>query len=147
MSPWVLRLIIANVAVFLLQHVLPGLTLGLAFVPMLTLERPWTPLTYMFVHDTSGISHILFNMFALYVFGPRVEERMGGGRFIALYFISGLTGAALSFFFSPYSPIVGASGAIFGVELAFARYWPRDRIMIWGILPVQAWWAYSSPRV
>ncbi len=139
MSPWVLRLLIANFGVFLLQHTLPGLTQSLAFVPAMTLQRPWTPVTYMFVHDTSGYSHILFNMFGLYLFGSRVEEQMGGRRFIAMYLISGLTGAVLCFFFSPYSAIVGASGAIFGVELAYARYWPRDRIMIWGILPVQAW--------
>ncbi len=139
MSPWVLRLIIANVVVYMMQRTLPGLTGTLALVPALILDRPWSVVTYMFAHDTSGLSHIGFNMLALFLFGPRVEAQLGGGRFVTLYFVAGLTGAALSFFFSPYSAIVGASGAVFGVELAFAKFWPNDKILIWGVLPVQAW--------
>ncbi len=136
MTPWVLRLIFANVAVFFLTTANPALREQLAFWPPAMFARPWTWLTYMFVH-APGLWHILFNMLALYFFGPRVESRLGSGRFIALYLISGVAGAALSLF-QPSASIVGASGAVFGVFLAYARFWPHDRIYIWGILPVEA---------
>jgi len=135
-TPWVKRLIIANVIVFFLQQTAPGVTGMLAFVPRYILLQPWTLLTYMFVHG--GLTHILFNMLALYFFGPRVEERIGSNRFITLYTLSGITGALMSLIFAPFSPIVGASGAIFGVMLAFARFWPDAQIYIMGILPLQA---------
>ncbi|HMK38258.1 MAG TPA: rhomboid family intramembrane serine protease, partial [Bacteroidota bacterium] len=69
-----------------------------------------------------------------------VEEELGGARFLALYFISGLMGAVLSFVFTPFAAIVGASGAIYGIFLAFAYFWPRERIFIWGIVPIEARW-------
>ena len=138
MTPWVQRLLIANVLVFFLQQTVPGLEVQLAFIPSLILARPWTIVTYMFVH--AGLTHILFNMIALYFFGPRVEQRIGSERFFSLYMISGITGGLLSFVFAPAAPIVGASGAIFGVMLAYARFWPRDRIYIWGVLPIEARW-------
>ena len=117
---------------------MPPVTSWLALVPAYLLERPWTIITYMFAHSRSGLSHILFNMFALYLFGPRVEERLGGKRFIRLYFIAGITGGLLSLLFTPYAAIVGASGAIFGVQLGFAKFFPRERLLIWGIVPVEA---------
>jgi len=137
-TPWVQRLLIANVLVFFLQQTVPGLEVQLAFIPTYMLARPWTIVTYMFVH--AGLTHILFNMIALYFFGPRVEQRIGSERFFSLYMISGITGGLLSFVFAPAAPIVGASGAIFGVMLAYARFWPRDRIYIWGVLPIEARW-------
>lgn len=140
MTYWVRLLIGANIGFFLLQQVAPGVTADFAFVPALVLRRPWTLLTYMFLHSPSGFSHILFNMIALFFFGPRVEAFMGSRRFITLYFVSGVMGGLLSIFFAPYSAIIGASGAVFGVQLAFAMHWPRDRIYIWGILPVEARW-------
>ena len=138
MTPWVKRLIIANVAVYLLTLAYPELTTWLAFSASTVLRTPWTPLTYMFVHERS-IWHIFFNMLVLFFFGPRVEARLGSNRFIALYVISGLTGALLSVF-TPNAYIIGASGAVFGVELAYARYWPRDKIYIYGVLPIEARW-------
>ena len=138
MTPWVTRLIIANIVVYFLQVTMPPVTSWLALVPAYLLERPWTIITYMFAHSRSGLSHILFNMFALYLFGPRVEERLGGKRFIRLYFIAGITGGLLSLLFTPYAAIVGASGAIFGVQLGFAKFFPRERLLIWGIVPVEA---------
>ncbi|MCC7054470.1 MAG: rhomboid family intramembrane serine protease [Gemmatimonadaceae bacterium] len=138
MTPWVSRLLIANILVYFLQLSLKGATGQLALVPALLLQRPWTILTYMFAHSTMGFSHIAFNMLALYIFGPRVELRLGGTRFITLYLIAGISGGLLSLVFTPYSPIVGASGAIFGVQLAFAKFFPRERIFIWGVIPVEA---------
>jgi membrane associated rhomboid family serine protease len=138
MTPWVQRLLYANIAVYLLQMSLPGMTRVLALVPAALLVRPWTILTYMFAHSTFGLTHILFNMFALYIFGPRVEARLGSAHFIRMYLIAGITGGLLSLFFTPYAAIVGASGAVFGVQLAFAMFYPRDKIFIWGIIPVEA---------
>ena len=107
MTPWVLRLIIANIAVYFLERTGTGIANLLAFVPSDALVRPWTLVTYMFVHAST--SHILFNMLSLYFFGPRVEERLGSRRFITLYGLSGISGAILSMIFAPYAPIVGAS--------------------------------------
>ena len=140
MTPWVKRLLIANIAVFFLQLTAGGIvTQLLRFVPVLALRQPWTAVTYMFVHDTNSVTHILFNMIGLYFFGPRVEERLGSSHFIRLYLFSGIMGAVLSIFLGPKVPIVGASGAIFGVTFAFAKYWPRERVLFWGIIPVEMW--------
>jgi membrane associated rhomboid family serine protease len=137
-TPWVQRLMIANVLVYFLQLAMPDVTSMLVFVPAAILVRPWTLITYMFAHDPHGLTHILFNMLSLYFFGSRVEQRLGPERFFVLYFVSGICGGLLSFIFSPYVAILGASGAVFGVSFAFARFWPRDQILIWGIIPVEA---------
>ena len=138
MTPWVRRLLIANVFVFFLQYTVPVVTDLFVFVPRYVLFRPWTIITYMFLH--AGFTHILFNMLGLFFFGPRVEARLGSRRFWQLYFISGVSGALLSVAFAPNSAIIGASAAVFGVMLAFAMFWPRDQILIWGIIPVEARW-------
>jgi len=136
MTPWVTRLIIANVFVYFVEMTMPRLIEPLVFVPALALLRPWSIVTYMFVHSPSSIMHILFNMIGLYFFGPRVEARLGGARFAQLYFVSGISGALLSLILAPSAAILGASAAVFGVMLAFAWYWPHERIYIWGIVPV-----------
>jgi len=136
MTPWVRALLTANVIMFLLTASMPGAFGALALVPALILVRPWTLVTYMFLH--AGIGHILFNMLSLFFFGPRLEARLGGRTFIALYLVSGLTGAVASAVLSPAAAVVGASGAIYGVMLGYARYWPKDTILIWGVLPVPA---------
>lgn len=135
MTPWVTRLLFANVLVFLVTMSSPAAFGLLELIPALAFARPWTPVTYMFVH--AGLGHIFFNMLGLFFFGPRVEERLGGPHFIALYLVSGLGGAVLSVF-TPNAAIVGASGAVFGVFLAFARFWPHHRVLIWGVIPVEA---------
>jgi membrane associated rhomboid family serine protease len=134
-------LLIANVVLWIAQIALPGLHLTewLAFYPPAVLTRPWTIVTYMFIHDPNGLTHILFNMILLYFFGPRVESHMGSRRFAILYFVSGIGGAAASFLFAHESPILGASGALFGVMLAFARYWPNATILLWMVIPIPAW--------
>ncbi len=143
MTPWVRRLLFANVAVFLvapapfgLLGILPrSLVQELVLVPVLVPFRPWTILTYQFLH--AGGLHLLFNMIGLFFFGPRLEMRLGSGHFLGLYLASGIAGALLSVL-TPNVAIVGASGAVFGVLLGFARYWPHERIYIWGVLPVPA---------
>jgi membrane associated rhomboid family serine protease len=138
MTPWVQRLLIANVGMFFLQLTAPAIASGLAFVPTELLSRPWTIVTYMFLHGS--ITHILFNMLGLFFFGPRVESRLGSQRFFVLYFLSGISGALASLVFARYSAVIGASAAVFGVMLALALFWPREKIYIWGVLPVEARW-------
>ncbi len=138
MTTWVQRLLVANVIMFFLSMTVPGVMQVLALVPALIPRRPWTVLTYMFLH--AGLAHIAFNMLALYFFGPRLEARLGSSRFLALYLISGLVAAAASAIMTPYAAVVGASGAVYGVMLGFARYWPTDPVHIWGVLPVPARW-------
>ena len=143
LTPWVKRLIVANVIVFVISaYFRPDLNYFLAFLPDwgYIVGHPWTFVTYMFAH--ASWSHLIFNMISFGFFGPRVEAQMGGRHFITMYFIAGLGGALLSLALksvAPY-PIVGASGAIFGVELVYAMIWPHDRIYIWGALPVEARW-------
>lgn len=138
MTPWVGRLLIANIVVFFLQNMIGGLTMQLAFIPALTLVRPWTLITYMFAHG--GLGHLIFNMIALFFFGPPIEDRLGSRGFLIFWFVSGLGGAALSFAFAYGSPIIGASAGVYGVLLAFAMFYPDMPIYIWGILPVKAKW-------
>jgi len=139
-TPWVKRLIIANVGVFFLQTVgdrtIAYFLSQLVLVPSQVLTHPWTVVTYMFLHGS--ITHILFNMLGLFWFGPRVEERLGSRRFITLYFISGIAGALLSLVFAQRAAVIGASGALFGVMLAFAMFWPEVQILFMFFLPVPA---------
>lgn len=136
MTPWVKRLLFANLVVFLITSYDPRIQGLLALWPMYVLFRPWGVFTYMFVH--AGLGHIFFNMLGLFFFGPRLELQLGGKYFLRLYLLSGLGGAAFSFLFAPFSPVVGASGAVFGVLLGFAYFWPRERILIYGILPIES---------
>jgi rhomboid family protein len=135
LTPWVKRILLATTIVFLVTYSLRTIPGFLVLVPALVWKTPWTPFTYMFVHV--GFGHIFFNMLTLFFFGPRVEQHMGGRRFIQLYLISGLSGAALSIF-TPFVAIVGASGAVFGVMFAFAYYFPRAQILLWFVVPIPA---------
>lgn len=137
MTPWVKRLLLANVVVFFAQQASPLVVHYGALVPALLLERPWTAVSYMFLHG--GLWHLALNMLILYFFGPRLEHRLGEGHFLGIYFISGITAAMFSFF-TPGATIVGASGAIYGIMLAYARYWPRDRLYLYFVIPVEARW-------
>lgn len=144
MTPWARRLLIANVAMFVVMVVAQqSLTLvafvnALVLVPAYILQRPWTIVTYAFLH--ADILHLLFNMIGLFFFGPRLESVLGGTRFLGLYFTSAVVAALVSVFFEPFAPVVGASGAVFGVLIGFAKFWPRDRIYFWGVIPIEARW-------
>ncbi|MDX1647569.1 MAG: rhomboid family intramembrane serine protease [Longimicrobiales bacterium] len=136
-TPMVKRLLIANAVVFLV-----GLGIGQQFMvrwfgfhPTEIIFYPWGPVTYMFVHG--GFGHIFFNMLMLFFFGPPLEAKWGEREFLKYYVICGLGGAALSYLFLP-SSIIGASGALYGVMLAFAMNWPNAPIYVFGIFPVMA---------
>jgi membrane associated rhomboid family serine protease len=137
MSPWVSRLLIANLLVFVLQISNPMLTMQFAYTPSALVTAPWTVITYMFLHG--GFGHLFFNMLGLWIFGPRVEARLGSGRFIVLYMVAGLIGALTHTLFTPFGFLIGASGAVYGVTYAFARFWPREPIYLWGVLRLEAW--------
>jgi membrane associated rhomboid family serine protease len=135
-TPIVRILLFANIGVFFLQNTTGWITELMIFIPRLILVRPWTVITYMFLH--AGMMHLVFNMLGLFFFGPRVEERLGSRSFMNLYLISGVTGALLSLIMGPSAAVLGASAAVFGVMLAFAWFWPEAPIHIWGIIPIQA---------
>src|SRR5256712_5141907 len=97
----------------------------------------------MFLHG--GVAHLAFNLLALYVFGPPVEERLGGRAFIGYYLLCGVGGAALSYLLilviPPPRMVIGASGAILGVALAFAWDWPNEPIFVFPLpAPIPAKW-------
>ncbi|HSM09410.1 MAG TPA: rhomboid family intramembrane serine protease [Gemmatimonadota bacterium] len=145
LTPWVRRLLAVNFAVWLVMAlgILPARLASdlFGFSVATVLTRPWSPLTYMFVHG--GFMHVLFNMVGVFFFGPPLEREMGGTAFIRYYLICGV-GAALTAVLligligTPR--VIGASGAVFGVMLAFAWKWPDAPIYIWGVLPVKAKW-------
>ena len=90
--------------------------------------KPWQPLTYMFMHG--NFTHIFFNMYALWIFGTVMENHWGTRRFLFYYFACGI-GAGLLYLLVPGMHVtIGASGAIYGLLLAFAMYFPKDRVYI-----------------
>ncbi len=145
LTPWVRRLLVGTSAVYLLQLTVftsPWLIETFGFAPLLALKQPWSFVTYAFLHGS--FLHLLFNMIALFMFGPPVESRLGGARFIRLYLISLLGGALLSFALLPLDSnavVIGASAAIFGVMLAFVFEWPDAPVLIFPLpFPVKAKW-------
>jgi len=98
---------------------------------------PWQLVTYAFLHDTHNFGHIFFNMLALLMFGAPLEYQWGLKRFLAFYFISvvgaGLTYLAWSAVMGYDVPVLGASGGVFGLLLAYGMLFPRQRMML--ILP------------
>lgn len=133
-TPWVVRLLVVNLIAFLLKSTLfwaPRFLAVFGFSPLHLWAHPWTLVTYQFVH--ASILHLAFNMLALYFFGPPVEARLGGRRFIGFYLLCGLGGALLSAALVPVvgdQLVVGASGAVLGVAVAFAWYWPDAPVLV-----------------
>jgi membrane associated rhomboid family serine protease len=137
-------LIVVNVVVFLAMYLSRGVIVRyLALTPVLVVQNRewWQVITYMFLH--AGFWHIGFNMLALYMFGVPLERHLGSGEFLLFYFVAGI-GAGLAtlvvnwYTGLGYVPVVGASGAIFGVLLAFATYFPDTRILLFFFIPMRA---------
>ncbi|WP_096893502.1 rhomboid family protein [Candidatus Scalindua japonica] len=97
----------------------------------------WQFVTYMFLHSVSSPWHIIFNMLVLWMFGSEVERAMGTRKFLTMYFTAGIFAGIFCCLFTPYSPIIGASGAIFAVEIAFAMFYPNSTI-IFIVFPIKA---------
>lgn len=113
-------LIGVNLAVFALQFLSGGLVTALGvYVPQITAEQPWRMITAIFLHSPSWFLHILFNMYALFLFGPTLEAALGRVRFLALYLTAGFAGSVAVLLLAPNSAVLGASGAVFGLFGAF----------------------------
>ena len=146
-TPAIKVLIAINVAAFLVALVVPAVTRLLGLRPADVVERLyfWQPLTYMFLHG--GIFHILFNMLALWMFGVELERMWGSRYFTKFYFIAG-GGAALTTLVVSFVPgfggevydalTIGASGAVYGVLLAYALYFPHRPIYMYFVFPIPA---------
>lgn len=98
----------------------------------------WQPITYMFMH--AGLDHIFFNMFALWMFGYILENYWGTRRFLFYYFVCGVGAGLLNLLFAGVNPTVGASGAVYGILLAFGMLFPEERIYLYFLLPIKAKW-------
>jgi len=144
MPPATRALILANVGVFLLQQLAPDLMLGLfaLWPPASGMFHVWQLVTYAFLHG--NLAHIFLNMFALFMFGRGLEMYWGGRRFLFYYFVCVVSAALTQLLVEGASggsePVLGASGGVFGVLLAFAWYFPRQRLIVLPIpIPVPAW--------
>jgi len=100
----------------------------------------WQPFTYLFFHG--GIWHVLINMFVLWMFGSELERLWGKSHFLKFYFVTGVGSGFLTMLFSLQSitPIVGASGAVYGVLLAYGLTYPNRQIYLYGIIPIKSIW-------
>jgi membrane associated rhomboid family serine protease len=148
MSTALKALIGANVVMFLITTFAQSVVPYLGLVPTLVLHQfwIWQLATYMFLHG--GIFHIVFNMLALWMFGTELERIWGTRYFLKFYFVTGIGAGALTVLFSllPFafaqqiqrSIIIGASGSIYGLLLAYAMYFPDRQIYMYFVVPVPA---------
>lgn len=120
-APVVTYTLIALCVVVYVLQILPNspVTQALVYYPPFTAVEPWRMITSLFVHSQGSFFHILFNMYSLFIFGPILERALGRVRFIALYLLSGLGGSVGVLLLAPATPVLGASGAIFGLLGAF----------------------------
>jgi membrane associated rhomboid family serine protease len=143
MTPAVQWLIALNVLVYFLQLTIVSPSMvrsGLAFEVGTLAERPWTVITYMFVHG--GFWHLAVNMYGLWLWGTRVEHAWSPGSFVRYYLLCGLGGwLAHLLFFRQHGYLLGASAGVFGVMLAYAMRWPDDEILLYFFIPVRMKWA------
>jgi len=145
-TPGVKALIIANVGVFVLQ-ILVGqfggggdVELIFGLKPELVLHKLylWQLVTYMFLHSTGWLSHLLLNMLMLWMFGTEVERGWGTREFVKYYFLCGVGAGITTCLIAQDSTTIGASGAIFGVMLAYGLMYPNRQILFWFIFPMRA---------
>jgi membrane associated rhomboid family serine protease len=141
-------LIASNVVMFLITSIVREVVPYLGLVPTLVLHRfwVWQMATYMFLHG--GIFHIVFNMLALWMFGAELERIWGTRYFLKFYFVTGIGAGILTVLFStlPFgfaqqiqqSIVIGASGAIYGLMLAYALYFPDRPIYMYFVFPIPA---------
>jgi len=150
LTPAVRAIIYANVAIFLLTLLAPEpLISTFGLTPRAVLHGAiWQPVTYLFLHSPSGISHILFNMLAVWMFGVDLERRWGTREFTRYYFITGVGAGLLTILISllPLEsarqsfaiPTIGASGAVYGLLIAWGLIFPTRTILFMMIFPLQA---------
>jgi membrane associated rhomboid family serine protease len=141
-------LIGANLAMFVLTWAMPPLLVVLGLVPAMVFRQfhVWQLGTYMFVHG--GVGHVAINMLVLWMFGTELERTWGTREFLKFYFVTGIGAGVFTVLFSllPFAyanqiyliPTVGASGAIFGLLLAYGLYFPNRPIYLYLVFPVPA---------
>ncbi len=149
--PSALRVILLlNVAIFVFQALIAafgggalvsGLFSAFGFIPewRTALLQPWRLVTYMFLHGS--VLHVAFNMLWLWWMGRPVEQQLGPRNFLVIYFGSGIGGALINLVLSPFfaaNVTIGASGAVFGMMVAFAMLFPRIPIMLLFLPPIEA---------
>jgi len=138
MPPVTTSLIVANVAMFLLAGSIGDTLAPLALWPFGAARitgvgfAPWQLVTYAFLHGS--MLHLLFNMFALYMFGGAIEQVFGPRRYLAYYLVCVVTAALaqllVAMLTGGFYPTVGASGGVFGLLLAYGLYFPNNRVML-----------------
>lgn len=150
LTPAVKWLLIINTALFVVHFFVARsglaaifLALGLSPRELLTGFAFWQPFTYMFIHSATSLSHILFNMLSLYMFGAPIEQAWGTRRFLRFYFVCGLGAAAFIvvlnlLFGSIDTRTIGASGAVYGLLLAFGMLFPEQMVLFAFIFPMKA---------
>ena len=138
-------ILVANIVVYLMQLSLgEGFTERFALWPLGENFEPWQVFTYAFLHSPANPTHIFFNMFAVFMFGSRLEHFLGTNRYVIYYVASLLAGACAQLAVAQatgavYS-VIGASGAVFGLLLAFAMFFPREKLMLlFPPIPMPAW--------
>lgn len=150
-SPFIKWMLIINGGVFLLQMI-PGWRLELIFglTPAQFFSdfpnRLYQLITYMFLHSTGQIFHLLFNMLVLWMFGTEIERTWGTKSFGIFYLAAGLCGGLLTLMIFPGQsvPTIGASGALYGILVAYWFMFPNRMLYIWMILPVKVKWAIPA---
>jgi membrane associated rhomboid family serine protease len=134
------QIIVINVIIYVMEMILAQTAFidifGLTPSLVVTKGYVWQIVTYMFLHGS--IWHLILNMFIIWMFGTPLEGVWGSNRFLNYYFVCGFGGALLSFLFSFNTTVIGASGAGYGILLAYAILFPYSEIYVWGLLPVRA---------
>ena len=148
LSTAIKALVAANVVIFIAQQMVSiDLTLGLRPERVVTQLSAWQLVTYMFLHGS--VLHVLFNMLALWMFGTELERIWGTRFFLKFYFVTGIGAAMLTVLFSMLplaaaeelyyqAVVIGASGAIYGLLLAYALYFPDRPILFFMVFPIPA---------
>jgi len=153
---WVIKLIVVNIIAYVFQiftasnqtpHAMSALTYYLGLTPALVVEKGfiWQVVSYMFLHSTSGFFHIFFNMYAVLIFGTPIEQEWGSRKFVGYYLFCG-AGAGISILLinlisqggAYHIPTIGASGAVFGLLLAFGVLYPNAEILLFFFIPIKA---------
>ena len=141
LTPVIKKLLTIMLAVFLLQMLVSSqINIYLGLVPILVWKKffLWQLVTYLFLHG--GISHLLFNLIALWMFGGELENYWGSPKFLRYFFFCGVGAGICTVVFSPdqFVPVIGASGAIYGLLLAYGWLFPNRPIYIYFLFPIPA---------
>jgi rhomboid family protein len=152
LTPMVKKLVVVTSGVFVATYIparffgwsAPYVWLGLEPYQVVHRLYLWQLFTYLFMHG--GFFHIFFNMFILWMFGADLEKLWGGEQFLFFYFLTGVGAGVfdviVNTLFPPTIPTltIGCSGALYGIMLAYALYWPNRPIFLWFVIPIKTKW-------